>query len=349
MVQTRSDRQRSALVRTARLDRRSVLAGATGLAAAGLLGGCDRRLSGVLIGADSHPADFPTVRAVKHIGRFLAERTGGRLSTKVFSGGQLGGELDTLEIASFGGIDLSRVFLAPLNAIEPLTLPFSLPFLFASVPHMRRVMDSTIGDEVLGALEPHGLIGLCFYDSGARSLYNTRRPVRTPADMRGLKIRVPNSDLYIAMINALGANAVPVPFGETYQALAQGVLDGAENNWPAYVSARHYEVTRFISTTDHLLTPEVLVMSKRRWDRLDGADQALVREAAKHSVGVMRRLWDARVVEAEAVIAASPVQRQTVDRAAFAALMRPVWEQFITTPEQESMVQRILALGESEG
>ncbi|MDR7102950.1 tripartite ATP-independent transporter DctP family solute receptor [Croceicoccus sp. BE223] len=226
-----------------------------------------------------------------------------------------------------------------------MTLPFSLPFVFRSVGHMRNVVDSDIGDEVLASLEPHGLIGLYIYDSGARSFYNIREPIRTPADMKGLKLRVPASDLAIAMVNALGANAVPIPFGEIYQALAQGVIDGAENNWPTFVGERHYEVARFFSLSRHQFTPEALVMSRNRWDRLSPADRALVREAAKASVPYMRTLWDRRVAEAKAVIAASGVGVNEVDRDAFAALMTPVRDQFITTPSQKSVVRRIAAIG----
>lgn len=327
------------------LTRRLALTSAIAVAGGMALGGCRSAMSGTLTCADAHPADYPTVRAVEFMGRYLSERTGGRLNIKVFSGGQLGSETDTLEITSFGGLDLNRVYFAPLNSIEPMTLPFSLPFVFRSVGHMRQVVDSDIGDEVLASLEPHGLIGLCIYDSGARSFYNIREPIQTPADMKGLKLRVPASDLAIAMVNALGANAVPIPFGEIYQALAQGVIDGAENNWPTFVGERHYEVARFFSLSRHQFTPEALVMSRNRWDRLSPADRALVREAAKASVPYMRTLWDRRVAEAKAVIAASGVEVNEVDRDAFAALMTPVWDQFITTPSQKSVVRRIAAIG----
>jgi TRAP-type C4-dicarboxylate transport system substrate-binding protein len=224
------------------LSRRTVLAGGMALAASAFLPGCTPRLAGVLTAADAHPADYPTVQAVEFMGRFLAEKTAGRLGIKVFAGGQLGSETDTLEITSFGGIDINRVNFAPLNSIEPMTLPFSLPFMFDSVEHMRRAVDSEVGDEVLAALEPHGLIGLCIYDSGDRALLQhpagdqfARRHGRAEAARAGL-------GPVLAMINALGANAVPIPLGETYQSLAQGVIDGAENNWPSFVSARHYEV-----------------------------------------------------------------------------------------------------------
>jgi tripartite ATP-independent transporter DctP family solute receptor len=328
--------------------RRAVLGSGIVLGAGALLSGCGERLSGqmdgLLTATDGHPADYPTVRAVEFMGRFISEQTGGRLGIKMFPGGQLGSEADTLELTSFGGIDLNRVYFAPLNSIEPMTLPFSLPFIFDSVDHMRRVVDSPVGDEVLASLEPHGLVGLAIYDSGSRSFYNTRRAIRSPADMKGLKLRVPASDLSVAMINALGANAVPIPLGETYQALAQGVIDGAENNVPSFTSSRHYEVARYLSVTDHLYTPEALVMSKVSFDRLSQADRDLLRAAARASVPEMRRLWDARMAEARAALAASTVAVNAVDRAPFAALMRPVWDRFITAPRQQAVVNRILEM-----
>lgn len=309
------------------------------------LPGCSPQLGSKLTAADTQPADYPTVQAVEFMGRFLAEQTDGRLDIKVFAGGQLGGESDTLEITSFGGIDINRVFFAPLNSFEPMTLPFSLPFIFDSVAHMRRVVDSAVGAEVLASLHKHGLVGLCIYDSGARNIYNARRPIRTPDDMAGLKLRVPPSDLSVAMVNALGANAVPIPIGEVYQALAQGVIDGAENNVPAYVSGRHHEVAKFLSRSEHLFTPEALVMSKASWDNLSGPDQQLMREAARQSVPVMRRLWDDRLAQAESEIAQSGVQVDMVDREPFAALMRPVWDQFITSAPQRAIVEQVIAMG----
>lgn len=311
-----------------------------------LSAGCAPRLAGQFTASDTHPSDYPTVEAVRHFGSLLVEKTGGRLSLKMFAGGQLGNERDTLEIATFGGIDFNRVFAAPLNSIEPMTIPANLPFIFESVPHMRRALDSSTGDTILGSLERHGLIGLCFYDSGARSFYNVRGPIQTPGDMAGLKLRVPNSDLYIAMVNALGANAVPIPYAEIYQSLAQGVIDGAENNWPAYDSARHYEVARYISMTQHLLTPEIFVMSKVSWDALEGNDQELIRQCAKQSVPFMRKLWDEREAKSRETLLADGVMLNELDIAPFAKRMTDVWDAFITTPEQRAVVQQILDMRE---
>ncbi len=305
------------------------------------LSACGAR-SRQLLSSDTHPEGYPTVEAVKEMGRHLEKATDGRLGIRVYAGGQLGAERDTLEITVFGGLDLSRVNLAPLSAIEPMTVIPSLPFLFQSTEHMRRSLDGPPGEAILASLEPHDLIGLCFYDSGERSFYTTRRPIRTPDDMKGLKLRVPNSDLYVATIRALGADATPMDLGEAYQALVQGVIDGAENNWPSYESGRHFEPAPYYSLTRHMMTPEILVMSANRWSQLDASDRALVREAAKTSVGYMRTLWDKRVEEARARLLAAGVKVGEIESAAaFTEQVRPVWDRFVVTPEQRRIVAEI--------
>ena len=312
------------------------------------LAGCANRSRTTFFGTDTHPADYPTVRAFRHFGDLIEQRSGGRLKLKLFPGGQLGAERDTLEITSFGGLDFNRVNLAPLNSIEPLTIVPSLPFLFDSEDHMRRVLDGEPGRKVLASLERHGLIGLCFYDSGARSFYNVRRPIRRPEDMRGLKIRVQNSDLFVSMVSSLGADPTPMDLGEVYQGLVQGVVDGAENNWPSYQSGRHYEVAPFYSLTDHVMAPEVLLMSKTSWDDLSDVDRIIVRESANASVPYMRRLWDARVSEARQALLADGVKMNEVDREVFRERSRPVWEAFVKTPEQRALVSEILAMGSAD-
>ncbi|RIV85815.1 TRAP transporter substrate-binding protein [Aurantiacibacter zhengii] len=317
-----------------------------GAAAAGLLlSGCDRKLGpGRLTSVDTHPVGYPTVEGVRRFGELLRQRTDGRLDLNIYAGGQLGNERDTLEITTFGGIDFNRVNLAPLNSIEPLTVVAALPFIFESTAHMRAVVDGPIGDAILASLEPHGLIGLCFYDSGARSFYNTRGPIRTPEDMRGLKLRVPGSDLYIDMVRSLGADAVPMPLDEVYQSLAQGVIDGAENNWPSFESGRHYEVARYYSLTRHLLAPEVFVMSKVTWDGLPPEDRTVVMQAARDSVPYMRELWDTRVEQSRETVLASGVEVNEVDPAPFAEAMTGMWQASLTTDAQRTLVDRILAM-----
>lgn len=327
-----------------RINRRDVMVGGAAAGGALALSACTPRLSNLLTSADTHVRDYPTVQAVERFGELLSQRTNGRLGLKMYAGGQLGNERDTLEITTFGGLDFNRVNLAPLNSIQPITRVAALPFLFESTEHMRTSLDSEIGDEILASLEEHGLIGLCFYDSGSRSFYNTRGPIRTPEDMKGLKLRVPGSDLYIAMVKSLGADAVPMPLDEVYQSLSQGVIDGAENNWPSFDIGRHYEVARYYSLTRHLLAPEAFVMSKISWDKLSAEDQAIVRQSAKDSVPYLRTLWDAQVQRSMKVIEDAGVEVNEVDPAPFAELMKEMWADFIDTPKEQELVDRILAM-----
>ncbi len=298
-----------------------------------------------LYSSDHHPADYPTVLAVKELGRLLSERTDGRLAIKVFPGGQLGSEADTLEITIFGGLDINRVNAAPLNSIAPLTTPLCLPFVFRDEKHLRCVLDGSPGKKVLASLEDYGLIGLCFYDSGARSFYNTKRPILTPDDMRGMKLRVPNSDLYVGMVRALGGNATPMSLAEVYQSLVQGVIDGAENNWPSYESGRHFEVATHYSLTNHMMTPEILVMSRDRWQLLSPADRDLLLQTAAESVGYMRKLWDERVAASRETLLKSGIKvNEVTDTSEFALMVRPVWNQYAGSKAQRALVEEIQSM-----
>lgn len=292
--------------------------------------------------AETHPENYPTTKALHAIDRILAERTGGEMRVRVYSGGQLGSEADTLEITIFGGLDLNRVNLAPMNSIVPETLVLALPFLFRSIPHARAAFDGAPGRAILDAMTPHGLKGLCYYDSGARSFYNTRHPIHTPDDLRGLKIRVQNSNIYVAMVQALGGNPTPIPYGEVFQGLVQGVVDGAENNWPSYESSRHFEAARHYSLTRHVMAPEVLVASMHTWKKLDDEQREHLQAAADQSVPIMRELWDARVEESRRRVLEDGIELvEEVDHDAFAERVRPMWDRFLTTPHLRELAEQI--------
>jgi tripartite ATP-independent transporter DctP family solute receptor len=320
---------------------KTILAGA---AAAALLAGNAAAQEIVLRSADTHPEGYPTVEAVQYMSDLLMERSGGRIAIEVFHSRQLGEESDTIEQTQFGVIDMNRINMAPLNNIIPETSVPALPYIFRSIEHMRTVMDGEIGDEILAAFEEHNLVGLAYYDSGARSFYNSIRPIETVADLEGMKIRVQQSDLFIAMIEALGANATPMPFGEVYSGLQTGVIDGAENNWPSYESTNHYQVAQYYSLDEHSMSPEVLVMSLQSWNRLSEEDQQLIRQAARDSVGYMRDLWDAREAEARAKVEAAGSIINEVDKQPFIDAMAPVYEQFVTDPTLQDLVARIQAV-----
>ena len=316
-----------------------------------LLTACGRaKGSRPLFAADSQPDDYPTTQGLHAIDRMLNERTNGEMRVRVYPGGQMGAEKDTLEIAVFGGLDLTRVNLAPINSIVPATIVLALPFLFRSIEHSRATFDGAIGRKILDSMMPFGLRGMCYYDSGARSFYNTKRPIVSPDDIAGMKIRVQNSDIYVAMIQALGANPTPIPYGEVYQSLVQGVVDGAENNYPSYESSRHFEAAGHYSLTRHVMAPELVVASRLSWDRMTPEEQDYLQNAASESVPFMRALWDERVgISRQRVIDRGVAVVEDVDHAAFAEKMLPVWDRFVTTPDMQATVDQIVRLGETMG
>src|SRR5712675_1922248 len=241
--------------------------------------------------ADSQNEDYPTVQALRYMGRMVAERSGGRHQIRVFHSRQLGEEKETIEQTRVGAIDLNRTNVALIGTFVPAMNVLAMPFLFRSIEHMQKVMDGPIGTSILDSFEPFGFVGLTFYDSGARSVYNSVRPVRTLADMKGLRIRVQQSELMVDMIKALGAEPVELPYGQVSTGLSTKLIDGAENNWPSYVTTGHYKLAPHYTLTEHTMGPEVLVMSLRAWEGLSPEDRDIFRDAARKSSAYMRALW----------------------------------------------------------
>jgi len=294
--------------------------------------------------ADVHPADYPTVEAVKFMGAQLKEQTKGRLGVRAYPNGTLGSEKDTIEQLKIGGLDMMRINAAPLNNVVPETIVPCLPFVFRSKEHMRATLDGPVGDAILAAMEAQGMVGLAFYDSGARSVYTARKPVKTLADLKGMKIRVQQSDLFVAMVEALGANPTPMPYGEVYTGLKTGIVDAAENNFPSYESSRHFEAAKYYVMTEHSMAPEVLVFSKKIWDALPEEDRKLIRKAAKDSVPVMRKLWDEREAKSQAIAEKAGSQIVPLEnKKDFIDAMAPVYAKFANTPKLQDLVQKIQA------
>ncbi len=289
--------------------------------------------------ADTHNADdYPTVLAVKHMSELLEKATGGKHKIKVFNKSALGTEKETIDMVKIGALDLVRVNVAPMNNLCPLTMVPTMPFLFRSVDHMRKVLDGPVGQEVLKSCDAAGYIGLAFYDSGARSIY-AKKPIKSAADVKGMKIRVQQSDLWVALVSAMGANATPMPYGEVYTGLKTGLIDAAENNIPSYDTAKHFESAKFYSRTEHSMAPEILVMSRLVWDKLPADEQAKIRSAAKESVAFQRKKWDEQEAKSLAAVKAGGAQVGEVDKASFQSLMAPVYDKFMTTPDMKRLVK----------
>lgn len=297
--------------------------------------------SQVLTATDVHVKDYPTVEAVRWIGETLQRETGGRLSIRQYHSGQLGRESEAIDMVRFGAIDMTRVYSGALNNAFPLTQALCLPYTFDSVAHMRRAMDGGVGKAVLDGFSRRGLVGLAIYDSGARCFYNTKHPIRTPADLQGLKIRVPVSDIFIRMLRLFGANPTPLSLGEVFSGMETHMIDGAENNIRSFHSSRHFEAARYWSQTEHSYAPDVLLVSQRTLDGLRSSDRELLLETARRSVAVMRQLWDESEAKARTAVFESGVQRNEADLAAFARTAEPLLSAYRRDPAIDALYRRI--------
>jgi tripartite ATP-independent transporter DctP family solute receptor len=241
--------------------------------------------------ADTQSSDHPTAQALIHMSELVSDRTEGRHRITVFPRGLLGEQEASFEQTRLGAIDINRTNMAPLTSFVGKANIFGLPFLFRSADHIHKVLDGPIGDDVLLSLEPYGFVGLAFFESGARSIYTTRRPVRTIDDIKGLRIRLQRSDLMVEMFRVLGAESVILPYTQTKTALTTGLVDAAENNWPSYVASDHYSAAPYFSLTEHTMTPDILIMSAKAWRSLDPADQKIFRSAARDTSIFLRDQW----------------------------------------------------------
>nr|WP_249160318.1 TRAP transporter substrate-binding protein [Bradyrhizobium manausense] len=292
--------------------------------------------------ADTQSEDYPTVQALRYMGALIAERTGGRHEIKVFHSRQLGEEKETIEQTRAGAIDLNRTNVALIGNFVPAMNVLAMPFLFRSIEHMQKVLDGAIGNEILGSFEPYGFVGLAFYDSGARSIYNSVRPVKSMADLKGLRIRVQQSELMSQMIRSLGAEPVELPYGQVLTGLATHLIDGAENNWPSFVTTDHYKYAGYYTLTEHTMSPEVLVMSLKAWRSLSAEDQTIFREAAQRSSQFMREKWrDLEEQSQHKAEAAGIIVTKDIDRKPFEDAMAPVYAKAAQDPAAAALIERI--------
>ena len=328
------------------MQRRTVVLGALSVAAASQLpraATAQQKL--VLKTSDVHPVGYPTVVAVENLGKKLDQATNGRLSVQMFAAMQLGGEKEAIEQAQIGALAMARVSVGALGPVVDALNVFNLPFLFRNTAHMQKVIDGAIGQELLDAVTNDakaGLVGLCWMDAGARSVYDTKRPIHTLADLKGLKIRVIGNPMFVDMMNALGGNGVAMGYDQVFSALQTGVIDGAENNPPSFVFDNHYQVAKFYTLTEHLIVPEMLVFSRRTWNTLTKADQDLVRKLAREAQLEERTLWAAYEKQAMDKAKAAGIQIFDVaDKKPFQDAVKPVWDKY--GPRFAEVIKRVQA------
>ena len=292
--------------------------------------------------ADVHPLDYPTTMAVKRIGEIISKKTNGKYNIRMYGNSALGPEKGTVEQTRIGAIDILRINTANFHDIVPESMVPSFPFIFRDIAHFRKTMNGPIGDEILAAFDKAGFIGLALWESGARSIY-ARKPVRHLSDIKGMKIRVQSSDLWVSLVQAMGATPTVIPYADLYSALKNNVVDAAENNYASYETARHYEAAPIYSETGHVMGPEVLVFSKKVWDTLTKEEQQITRSAAKEATPYYIELWTKKEqASKEAAKKAGATFIEDVNKSEFSNAMKPVWDKFAPTPELKALVQKIV-------
>ncbi|HXN42622.1 MAG TPA: TRAP transporter substrate-binding protein [Xanthobacteraceae bacterium] len=300
----------------------------------------------VLKASDVHPAGYPTVAAVESLGRKLQQASDGRLSVQMYASMQLGGEKEAIEQAQVGAIQFARVSVGALGPVIDDLNVFNLPFLFRNTAHMQKVIDGPIGDELLEKVTNNpraGLVGICWMDAGARSIYDTRRAIKSIDDLKGLKVRVMGNPMFVDMMNALGGNGVAMGYDQVFSALQTGVVDGAENNPPSFVFDNHYQVAKYYTLTEHLIVPEILVFSRKTWDTLSGEDRALLKKFGREAQLEERVLWNQYEKQALEKARAAGIQIiEIADKKPFQDAVKPVWDKY--GPKYAEIIKRIQAV-----
>jgi tripartite ATP-independent transporter DctP family solute receptor len=284
----------------------------------------------VLKASDVHPLGYPTVEAIVRMGKKLETATSGRLSVQMYPAMQLGGEKEMLEQTQVGALQICRVSVGPVGTIVDELNVFNLPFVFRDEAHMRKVIDGPIGVELIDRITnaPNSrLVGLGWMDAGTRNVY-AKKAFKTPADLKGQKIRMMGNPIFVETMNAMGGNGISMGFNELYTALQTGVVDGAENNPPTLLTHNHYQVSKVYSLTGHLIIPEIFVFSRRTWDGLAKEDQALLKKVSREAQAEQRELWDQMVTESTQKLKAAGVEFVEVDKKAFYNATKPVRDKY---------------------
>ena len=284
----------------------------------------------VIKAADVHPQGYPNVVAVQNMGEKLKQQTDGKLEIKVFPGGVLGDEKQMIEQAQMGAIDMIRISMAPVAAILADIEVFTLPYVFRDEDHMHKVIDGDIGKSIGEKLTNNPksrLVFLGWMDSGTRNLI-TKTTVTTPEALKGMKIRVQGSPVALATLKAMGANAVAMGVSEVYSGMQTGVIDGAENNPPTFVAHNYLPIAKNYTLSGHFITPEMLLYSKVKWDKLSADDQQKILTLAREAQAEQRTLWQAYNADAVEKMKAGGVKFQEIDKAVFVKATEPVRAQY---------------------
>lgn len=298
----------------------------------------------VLYLAHTLPQTHPVHKGILKFQEVLKKKSGGKLLIKIFPDGMLGSEREVLELLQIGSVAITKVSAATLSNFVPEYHVLGIPYLFKSKEHQFDVLEGPIGKSILEKGDKFWLRGLCYYDAGSRSFYTSNKAIRTPEDLKGLKIRVMNNQMAINMVNAMGGSATPMAYGELYTAIQQGVVDGAENNPPSFVSSNHHEVSKYYTLDQHSSVPDVLIIGTKFWDKLSEEERGWVKEAAEESSQAEKIYWNESVEESMKTAKEFGVEIIIPDKSLFAEKSKSVLEDFLKEhPEMTELVNKIKA------
>jgi tripartite ATP-independent transporter DctP family solute receptor len=296
------------------------------------LSGCQRKRDfQILKLAHGLDTEHPVHKAMVFMAERVREKSAGRIRIDIYPSEQLGNERELIEQLQVGAISMAKASSSPIEGFIPEMRVFGLPYLFRDSQHFWKVLMGPVGKEILAAGEPVGLKGLCFYDAGARNFYTKDKLISSPADLRGMKIRVQKSEMAIKMVKAMGGSATPIDWGELYTSLQQGVVDGAENNPPSFYTSLHYEVCKYYILDEHTRCPDVLMISTFVWNKLSPEFQRILQESADESVIYQRQLWDKKEKESLEAVEKAGVQVIYPDKKSFREASESIWKEFENT------------------
>ncbi len=302
---------------------------------------CESTVQQTVYLAHTLPVSHPVHQGIEVFAEEVKRLSSDEMAIKIFPDAQLGTEREVLELLQIGSISMTKVSAATMSNFAPEYKVLGIPYLFRDKDHLFNVLEGPIGQDLLDKGQDYLLKGMAFYDAGSRSFYTKEKPISTPADLKGLKIRVMNDQMSVDMVNTLGGSATPMSYGELYTALQQGVVDGAENNPPSFVTSRHYEVCKYYSLDEHSSLPDVLVISAKYWNTLNAQQQAWLSEAAANSVVAQKQYWKENVAECMQILKDANVEIIKPDKTTFAIKVNPILEEYVKQPGMKSLIEKI--------
>jgi len=307
-----------------------------------ILGSCDKITKTKTIKlAHGLDVNHSVHKAMVKMGEDLFERSGGKLKIDIYPSQQLGTERECIELLQIGSLGMTKVSVGVMENFAPKMKIFGLPFLFRDREHSFAILDGPIGQQLLDDGINYWIKGLAYYDAGSRSFYTKEKPINSPEDLKGLKIRVMESVTAVDMVNGLGGSATPISWGELYTSLQQGVVDGAENNPPSFYLSRHYEVCKYYSLDEHTVLPDVLIIGTQLWNKLSEQEKAWIQKAADNSVVYQRKLWAIAEEEALSEVQKAGVQIIRPDKRLFSEKVQGIYDQYKNDEEMYGLIQKI--------